>query len=71
MTKRTPTTLGTMAWRVARSCQGGACVSVAPAEGMILIGNSKDPDGAAMSYTVDEWREFVTGVKNGDFDDLG
>jgi hypothetical protein len=37
---------------------------------MILIADSKVPGGPALSYTVDEFREFITGAKNGDFDDL-
>jgi hypothetical protein len=37
---------------------------------MILIADSKTPGGPALSYTVDEFREFIIGAKNGDFDDL-
>lgn len=57
-------------WRTALSCNGGTCVKVAAAEQMILIGDSKTPDGPILRYTAAEWREFVSGVKNGDFDDL-
>ena len=58
------------AWRVARSCQGGACVRVARAGEMILIGDTKYPDGDVLTYSVGEWRDFVTGIKQGDFDDF-
>lgn len=57
-------------WRTARTCDGGACVRVAASGPMILIADSKTPGGPALSYTVDEFREFIIGAKNGDFDDL-
>ena len=60
----------TLAWRVARTCQGGSCVRVAYTGGTILIGDTKNPDGDVLTYTVSEWQEFVAGVKQGDFDDL-
>lgn len=58
------------AWRTARTCDGGACVQVAASGEMILIADSKTPGGPALSYTVTEFREFIIGAKNGDFDDL-
>jgi hypothetical protein len=59
-----------LAWRVAKTCQGGSCVRVARTGGAILIGDTKNPDGDVLTYTVSEWQEFVVGVKQGDFDDL-
>jgi hypothetical protein len=48
---------------------GGACVEVAVLpEGGRAIRDSKNPDGARLSYTADEWRAFVAGVKDGEFD---
>lgn len=58
------------AWRTARNCDGGACVQVAANGRMIMIADSKTPDAPALSYTVAEFREFIQGAKNGDFDDL-
>lgn len=58
------------AWRTARTCDAGACVQVAASGPMILIADSKTPGGPALSYTVAEFREFIIGAKNGDFDDL-
>jgi hypothetical protein len=43
---------------------------VAADDHTILIGNSRQPGGPVLEYTPDEWREFVTGIKKGDFDDL-
>jgi hypothetical protein len=36
----------------------------------VLFGNSSDPNGPTTTYTRAEWKEFVKGVKRGDFDDL-
>ena len=59
-----------IAWRTSLSCNGGACVTVATKGRMILIGDSKSPGGPVLTYTANEWRDFLTGAKNGDFDDL-
>ena len=34
----------------------------------VEVRNSKRPDEATIRYTIDEWRAFVAGVKNGEFD---
>jgi hypothetical protein len=65
-----PTTLRDLSWRVARSCNGGNCVRVAPSGEMILIGDSKDPDGSVLAYNRAEWTAFVEGIRQGDFDNL-
>jgi len=36
----------------------------------VLFGEASQPDGPVITYTRDEWREFLAGVKLGDFDDL-
>ena len=59
----------TVTWRVA-PCQGGSCVRVAHTGGAILIGDTKNPDGDVLTYTLSEWQEFVAAVKQGYFDDL-
>lgn len=66
----TPPTLGSLAWRVARHCDGGSCIRVAPHKGMIVIGDTKNPDGPVLSYSHDEWLAFVKGIRQGDFDDI-
>jgi hypothetical protein len=65
-----PPTLGNLSWRVARNCNGGNCIRVAPSADMIVIGDSKNPDGPLLSYSRAEWAAFVEGVRQGDFDDL-
>ncbi|GAB2613248.1 hypothetical protein Aab01nite_69300 [Paractinoplanes abujensis] len=55
-------------WYRSTRCSGGTCVEVAPAQnGNVLIRDSKDPEGPALSFTEDEWLAFVAGVKAGDF----
>lgn len=60
----------TLTWRTALNCDGGACVQVAVDDRAILIGNSRQPGGTVLEYTPDEWHAFVSGIKQGDFDDL-
>lgn len=65
-----PSVRNNVAWRVARDCDGGSCIRVAPHKGMIVIGDTKNPDGPVLSYSHDEWLAFVKGIRQGDFDDL-
>lgn len=65
-----PPTLSNLSWRVARNCNGGNCIRVAPRADMIVIGDSKNPDGPMLSYSRSEWVAFVEGIRQGDFDDL-
>jgi hypothetical protein len=47
---------------------GGACVEVAVLrDGGLAVRDSKDPDGARLAFTADEWATFTTGVKAGEF----
>jgi len=62
-----PGAAGELSWRTARQCDGGTCVRVAPYEGKILIGDSKNPDGPLFSSSRDEWNAFVARVRRGEF----
>jgi uncharacterized protein DUF397 len=70
MARPVPPDQGALAWRIARNCNGGACIRVAPSGKMIVLGDSKNPDGPVLRYTRSEWGEFIAGVKHGDFDGL-
>lgn len=43
------------------------CVEVAPlSDGMVAIRDSKDPDGATLTFTSREWRMFLMRLKSTD-----
>jgi hypothetical protein len=53
------------------SFANGNCVEVAGLpDGEIGVRNSRDPDGAVLRFTPDEWQAFLGGVRNGEFDDV-
>jgi Domain of unknown function (DUF397) len=54
---------------------GGTCVEVAVVPGskegsdhVIALRDSKNPDGPALIFTLDEWKAFTAGVNDGEFD---
>ena len=65
-----PSAPGNLSWRVSRTCEGGACVMVARHGDSVVFGNTGQPDGPVYTYTRAEWKEFLAGVKLGDFDDI-
>lgn len=54
-----------------RACDSGSCVEVAVQEyrnqSTVRVRQS-DNQNHIINYTLDEWRAFVAGVKNGEFD---
>lgn len=65
-----PTAGEDLEWRKSRTCDGGACVVVSRQDESILIANSGQLSGPYNVFTRAEWKEFIAGVKLGDFDDL-
>lgn len=57
-------------WRTATKSSGGACVEVAPINGMVAVRNSRKPTDEMIIYTAAEWTAFLDGAKSGEFDDL-
>ncbi|GAA0968878.1 hypothetical protein GCM10009555_015030 [Acrocarpospora macrocephala] len=58
-------------WRKSKRSggSGGQCVEVATnLPDVIAVRDSKDPSGPALIFTPDEWRAFLRGVKDGEFD---
>jgi hypothetical protein len=64
--------LSAACWRKSRvSNPTGCCVEAAALPGgEIAVRNSRHPSGPALIYTRAEVAAFLTGVKNGEFDDL-
>lgn len=77
--------LSGVVWRKSRrSGNGGAdCVEVGVLEApnrvaahksdedrLVVMRDSKDPDGPKLFFTESEWQAFRTGMGDGDFDDL-
>lgn len=46
------------------------CVEVGKDDERVLVRDSKDPDGARLSFTPSEWSAFLAGAKAGEFDHL-
>ena len=58
-----------LAWLKAQSSgANGQCVEIASTAGKIAIRDSKDPDGPILVYTPGEFRAFLDGARNGEFD---
>ena len=57
-------------WRVSRTCESGACVKVARHGESVLIGSTTGTEGIICEFTIAEWREFLAGMKLGDFDGI-
>jgi hypothetical protein len=57
-------------WRTAsRSGQTGNCVEVATnLPDVVPVRDTKNRDGGTLAFTPDAWREFLDGVKAGEFD---
>ena len=58
-----------LAWLKAQSSgANGQCVEIASTAGKIAIRDSKDPDGPILVYTPGEFKAFLDGARNGEFD---
>ncbi|HLX48976.1 MAG TPA: DUF397 domain-containing protein [Streptosporangiaceae bacterium] len=54
------------------SSANGNCVEVAGLpDGEVAVRHSRNADGPVLLFSADEWRVFLTGVRNGEFDGLG
>lgn len=55
-------------WERSSACTDGTCVEVAMLEDAVLVRDSKSLAHTPLTYTHDEWRAFVAGVRGGQFD---
>jgi hypothetical protein len=65
-----PAGSGDLAWHVSSTCESGACLMVARKNDQVLLSSTR-PDGPIIEVTGAEWREFLAGVKLGEFDRFG
>lgn len=57
-------------WRRSSHCQGASatCVEVAIGDQLVTVRDSKVVASPELSFTPDEWRTFVRGVRAGEFE---
>ena len=63
--------LSSAVWRKSSrsGSNGGNCVEVATnLPGIVAVRDSKDRQGPALIFTPDEWRAFLAGAREGEFD---
>ena len=55
-------------WRKSsRSGSNGQCVEVMDTGADVMVRDSKNPTGPALTFTRDEWRAFLGGVQDNEF----
>jgi hypothetical protein len=47
---------------------GGNCVEVARDGESVLVRNTRDREGGTLAFTTGEWRAFLAGARDGEFD---
>lgn len=58
--------LGAAVWQ--SSTQGHGEVQIAFVDGFIAMRDGRNPEGPALVFTPGEWRAFVLGARDGEFD---
>lgn len=48
-------------------CDARHCAEVLDEYGDVFVRNSRDPQ-TTVTFTIEEWQEFVEGIKRGEFD---
>lgn len=57
-------------WRKSTFSAIGECVEVSTGPGVVLVRDSKHPDGDVLRFTGPEFLAWIDGCKAGEFDDL-
>jgi uncharacterized protein DUF397 len=65
-----PEELDELPWKKASYCNGGACIQVAQLDGLIFLGDSKNPSGPILSANPLQWNSLIGKIKRGEFDGL-
>jgi hypothetical protein len=53
------------------SFANGNCVEVMDTGSTVVVRNSRNPHGAVLEFTRDEWAAFIGGAMLGEFDQFG
>jgi hypothetical protein len=61
---------GRLVWRKSSGSLNGDCVEVASLSDGVAVRDSKNPDGEMLRFSRSEWRAFLRGANQGEFDDL-
>lgn len=67
-TPSAPAELAGAAWRKSTRSQTSNCVEVAPLPAAVALRDSKNRGGPVLLFDRAEWRSFLAGAKNGQFD---
>jgi hypothetical protein len=63
--------LSTATWRKSPHSGTNGCVEVAFLEGHVAVRDSKDSASPVLVFTTREWKAFLGGVRDGEFDRAG
>jgi Domain of unknown function (DUF397) len=55
-------------WRKSTRSAYNGCVEVAFVDGQVAVRDSKDRQGPVLLFTDSEWRAFLAGARDGEFD---
>ena len=55
-------------WHKSSHSSQNGCVEVAHGDDLIAVRDSKDPSGPVLLFTPLEWRAFLAGVRDWEFD---
>jgi hypothetical protein len=58
----------TATWRKSSHSGNNGCVEVLHGDDQVAVRDSKDPSGPMLLFTPLEWRAFLDGVRDGEFD---
>lgn len=62
------TDLSEARWLRSTYCANSSCVEVALLGGQVAVRDSKEREGPVLVFTEAEWRAFVSGARDGEFD---
>jgi len=55
-------------WRKSAKCNSETCVEVAISENKAYLRNSRDAAGPSLVFDAEEWRSFLAGARDHEFD---